>query len=207
MFMNESNKTHTHNKGEFFCTTCQGIRPYVYKQERGYFNVFNVPLLPLNCRAEYIECQVCGDSFKPAVLQQQSQSPTYVPEYYVAVVGTLLKMVGNASNPHTMLFIQRTFKKLTGQKLSQSQLDTIAQQIQAQDFMSYMQQVGYHLNEKGRAKVLAAAFFSMESNGQLNDPEQVLLNSINNSLNLPPDYVHQLTQRMTQLDTLHKDVA
>jgi hypothetical protein len=56
--------------GQFFCPREQGHRPYQHLQQRRWFTLFFIPLIPLGQPREWLVCQGCGTTYDPNVLQQ-----------------------------------------------------------------------------------------------------------------------------------------
>lgn len=54
--------------GEFYCPKCETLRPYKRKRRGRYLSLFFVPLIEVQKRGEYVECQVCGRAYTIAVL-------------------------------------------------------------------------------------------------------------------------------------------
>jgi hypothetical protein len=56
-------------EGQFFCPKCQAQRAYTHKKASRYFALYFVPLIPMGQLGEFVQCQTCGMTFKPDVLQ------------------------------------------------------------------------------------------------------------------------------------------
>ncbi len=54
--------------GNFYCPKCEVQRQYKHKKTVRYFTLFFVPLFPLGTLSEYVECSVCGRTYKPEIL-------------------------------------------------------------------------------------------------------------------------------------------
>jgi zinc-ribbon family len=54
--------------GNFYCPKCETQRPYKHKKIVRYFTLFFLPLFPLGTLSEYVECGVCGRTYKPEIL-------------------------------------------------------------------------------------------------------------------------------------------
>jgi rubredoxin len=54
--------------GNFYCPKCETQRLYKFKKITRYFTLFFIPLFPLGTVSQYIECSVCGRTYKPEVL-------------------------------------------------------------------------------------------------------------------------------------------
>ncbi len=66
--------------GNFYCTNCGVQRPYRYKKIARYFTLFFIPLFPLGTLSEYVECQVCGRTYKTDVLSAASTTSVPISE-------------------------------------------------------------------------------------------------------------------------------
>ncbi len=58
--------------GSFFCQKCETTRQYRHKKVVRYFSLFFVPLFPIGGLSEYIECSVCGRTYKPEALSMHT---------------------------------------------------------------------------------------------------------------------------------------
>jgi hypothetical protein len=63
-------KEKTMESGQFLCPCCRCLRPYKHKKISKYFTLYFIPLFETKNLGEYIECQVCGSTWKMEVLEQ-----------------------------------------------------------------------------------------------------------------------------------------
>ena len=68
-------KTSVEKKGFFHCPACGHDAGYQQKGIRRFFTLFFVPLIPLHKVSDYVECDRCGGTFKPDVLNWIDGSP------------------------------------------------------------------------------------------------------------------------------------
>ena len=54
--------------GNFYCPKCEAQRQYKHKKVVRYFTLFFIPLFPISTLSEYVECGVCGRTYKPEIL-------------------------------------------------------------------------------------------------------------------------------------------
>jgi hypothetical protein len=54
--------------GNFYCPKCETQRPYKFKKIVRYFTLFFIPLFPLGTISQYIECGLCGRTYKPEAI-------------------------------------------------------------------------------------------------------------------------------------------
>lgn len=63
-------KTIKTNKGQFLCPVCKSNSAYEVKQQRNYFSLFFIPLIPLSkAKQGQVVCLDCGTHMPTSVLQ------------------------------------------------------------------------------------------------------------------------------------------
>lgn len=63
-------KTIKTNKGQFLCPVCKSNSAYEVKQQRNYFSLFFIPLIPLSkAKQGQVVCLNCGTHMPTSVLQ------------------------------------------------------------------------------------------------------------------------------------------
>jgi predicted RNA-binding Zn-ribbon protein involved in translation (DUF1610 family) len=60
--------------GQFTCPNCHKLRAYKQKRISKYFALYFIPLFKTSDLGEYIECQTCGNKYKPGVLSYREPS-------------------------------------------------------------------------------------------------------------------------------------
>ncbi|GAB4509187.1 MAG: hypothetical protein OHK0046_03710 [Anaerolineae bacterium] len=68
-------RTKTVDEGEFHCPHCMKQRTYARKQIKNYFALYFIPIFPIGDGGEFIECQRCGRSYGPEVLNFKPSPP------------------------------------------------------------------------------------------------------------------------------------
>lgn len=67
-------------EGEFICPSCRAPRKYNKTKATRWFTLYFIPVIPLGTVGEFVQCQTCGVTFKPAVLDMkvslQAAQPT-----------------------------------------------------------------------------------------------------------------------------------
>lgn len=69
-----TSRVKTVDAGEFFCPNEQGNRHYQHLEQRRWFTLFFIPLIPLGGRGAWVRCDGCGATYDPSVLQQHPAS-------------------------------------------------------------------------------------------------------------------------------------
>ena len=68
-------KTKVIKSAEFVCPVCRAHSRYELKQQRNYFSLFFIPLIPLSkTQGQFVICQNCGTKMPDHVLQH-NQAP------------------------------------------------------------------------------------------------------------------------------------
>lgn len=62
------------SSGEFYCPRCERTTTYNRKRIAKYFTLYFVPLFQTDNLGEYVECQICGQTYKPEVLDYKPPS-------------------------------------------------------------------------------------------------------------------------------------
>ncbi len=61
--------------GQFDCPNCRTVRQYRHVRVDNYFALYFIPLFKVSTLAEYVQCQVCHNSYDPAILTSRIPSP------------------------------------------------------------------------------------------------------------------------------------
>src|SRR5690242_11887298 len=108
--------TTTAGKGEFHCPGCGATRRYEHKRVRRFFTLYFLPIIPLDLLGEYVECQECKDTYKPAVLTETpgAGKQAFEAEFHAAVkrVMVLMMMADGRVDEEEIETIRLVFGKL-----------------------------------------------------------------------------------------------
>ena len=67
-------KTKVIEKNQFACPVCRCYASYELKQQRNYFSLFFIPLIPLSKpKTAFVKCLNCGTQMPSNVLQHAQQ--------------------------------------------------------------------------------------------------------------------------------------
>ena len=69
-------KTKTIEKSQFLCPVCRTRSGYELKQQRNYFSLFFIPLIPLSKpNSAFVTCSNCGTAMPSTVLDHAQPEP------------------------------------------------------------------------------------------------------------------------------------
>ena len=67
-------KTKVLEKSQFLCPVCRTQSAYELRQQRHYFSLFFIPLIPLSkAKGEFVKCLDCGTEMPSTVLNHAQQ--------------------------------------------------------------------------------------------------------------------------------------
>lgn len=68
-------KTKIVEKSQFLCPVCRTQSAYELRQQRHYFSLFFIPLIPLSkAKGEFVKCLDCGTEMPSTVLNHAQQA-------------------------------------------------------------------------------------------------------------------------------------
>jgi tellurite resistance protein len=185
--------TYASDRGEFFCPSCGGRRPYEQKRVRRFLTLYFLPVVPLDRLGEYVECQHCKHTFKPAVLADDGArhgTPRFEAEFYAAVkrVMVLVMMADGRIDEEEIETIRLVYGKLASRDVPRSEVDAEVQAARAdgRGLRQYLSSVAANLNDPGKETVVRAAFFVAAADGRITDEESALLTELAAALEMSP---------------------
>ena len=195
--------TSTSRSGSFHCPQCNRERTYSHKNVRRFFTLFFIPLIPLDNLGEYIECQTCRSSFKPQVLSfnPKAQQKKFEAEFQIAVkrVLVLMALADGVVDEKEIEMVQEIYQKVTNTEIS---LDAVNSEIEVarndkRGVNQFLTKMAGTLNPGGKELVLQAAFFIAAADGEFQEEEVAMLESIGKALAMSPAHVNGVIQQIT----------
>lgn len=195
--------TKTTRSGRFHCPQCNRERGYNHKNVRRFFTLFFIPLIPLDNLGEYVECQICRTSFNPRVLSfnPKAQQKKFEAEFHIAVkrVLVLMALADGVVDDKEIEMVQSIYTKVTNVEIS---LDEVNAEIEVarndkRGVNQFLSKMAGTLNPSGKELVLQAAFFIAAADGEFQEEEIALLESIGKSLDMSPAHINGVLQQIT----------
>jgi len=186
--------TSTVASGTFYCPSCDESRSYVHKRVRRFFTLYFIPLIPLDTIGEYVECQHCRDTYKPAVLQLPPASArgAMEAEFHAAVkrVMVLMMLADGKIDDEEIETIRLVYGKLAKAEISKEdvQREVEASRADGRGLRPYLASVVGSLNDAGKELVVKAAFFVASADGHVSEEETTLLAELAAALEMSPTH-------------------
>jgi len=166
------------------------------------FSLFFVPVLPLGDLAEYVECQACGGTFKPEILnyEPQDEQRAFVAEYQRAILRVTVQMLlADGTLPEEAEpFIRHTYSNVSGTQLKHDAIAETISEIKSDQvgLNEILRNLSASLNDLGKESVMQAAFSVATADFQIAPSEIELLKEIGDALRMTPAHVEGVIQTL-----------
>lgn len=182
--------TYTHARGTFYCPGCdrEGVE-YKHQRTRRFVTLYYLPVIPLRSLGEYIECQVCQNTYQLGVLKAtQAEHRAFEAEFQLAIkrVMILMLLVDGVVADAELEVIRRIYLRLSTVDIP---VEALREEVEAArqdvgDVLVYLERVGPALNPRGKELVIKSAFLVAAADDQFQDKERQLLADIGKTLEL-----------------------
>ena len=204
IFFGTRGLTYSVNKGDFYCPSCQSLRPYKQQRVRRFFTLYFIPLIPLDIHGEYIECQQCGNTYDEEVLNfdPQAGEVEFEAEFHQAIKRMMVAMMiaDGTIEDSELEVIQNVYQKLTGIDLPQEVLGEEIRQtkVEGRDVTNTLAEIAGNLNDAGKEMVVKAAFLVAIADGEIQDEEKELISQIGHSLQMSSAHLQGVLHSMME---------
>jgi hypothetical protein len=165
-------------QGTFHCRKCGGDRQYRLRVGRRWFTLFFIPVIPLDKRGEFVQCQACKTRYVPDVLNQPTtgqMQQALSAGMHAAAIAMLL-----SGDPASLAARQRVITLVVGaggQGYDEAALDRDLQQARGIDALA-LEQVGSQLTAQAREWYLADVIRIGLADGPLTGSERAAVEAI-----------------------------
>ncbi len=179
-------------EGKFPCPVCEGTRRYEHIRGRNVFSIFFIPLLPLEEVSNYVECQNCGNSFHPGIIDEKSgTNDGEEPEYWRGARRIMVQIIRNyGAGGQAVNKVQEIYKEITSAELSEQEVrdEMLAVQNDERHVLDHIKKLSRGLNDPGKQRIIMAAFLMLSMYGELRHEEKVMMNQLGASLDVPSEF-------------------
>jgi len=160
--------TSTLTEGTFFCPHCRSQQTYRKQRVRRFFTLYFIPLFPMATLGEYVECGVCKNTYKDAVLDYDPEAERRrFQQRYAAMVRSLVAgMAARAGNtsPDGQALVRTLYKELVHADLVEPMTDTVPLDRLISDELPALAGV---LSDQGKESLVKAAHRAALLNGAM----------------------------------------
>lgn len=194
-------KTKTLSKGTFYCPDCQGDRDYKHQRVKLYSSAYFIPIFPIKTLGEYIECQTCKNTYKPAVLDYNPDDAggLFEAEFNAAMKKAMIHVLlaDGKLEESELEAIESTYHKLADQTLTRETLLNDIEQVKNSnnDLSETLTDLQGCLNEPSKKLVLTAAYLVALADLDFQDSEKQLLESIGKDLGMSAEEIDEVLNK------------
>lgn len=195
--------TSTSESGQFHCPQCNARRSYSHKNVRRFFTLFFIPLIPLDKLGDYVECNTCRTTFNTRVLSidPTAQQKRFDAEFQIAVkrVLVLMALADDVIDEKETEMIQSIYTKVTNTEITLNEVNAEIEVARndKRGVHQFLSKMAGSLNASGKELVMQAAFFIAAADGEFQQEEIALLESIGKSLQMTPAHINGVLQQIT----------
>ncbi len=195
--------TYSKGNGDFFCPECSSDRPYKHKRVRRFFNLYFIPIVPLDLVGEYVECQQCRGTYHLSVLEYDPESLAQgmQAEFHKAVkrVMVLMMLADGNVDPEEVRIVREVYGQLANVQLSEDEVNAEIEDAQSDSrgIEAYLADLAGNLNDTGKEIVLRGAFLVAAADGEFQEEEQQLMGSIGQALGMSSAHVNGVLSALT----------
>jgi len=198
--------TYSSGNGDFYCPDCQSTRQYGKKRVRRFFTLYFIPLIPLDLRGEYVECDQCRSTYDPAVLSLDlaADDSSFDAQYQHAIkrVMVLMCLADGVVDDDEVATIASVYGELAGRAMSEAEVREEIKKAAGdrKEVEDYVKEVVGSLNQPGKELVVRSAFLVAAADGEFQDEERELLTRIGKALEMSPKDFKVLLDSMMAAD-------
>lgn len=189
-------------QGVFHCPQCNAKVNYKWMHVRKWGHMYWIPLFPGEVLGEYVECQACMNTFKPAVLDYDPAAAqrAFEASYQSGIKRVMVRMMlaDGSIDPAEVQLLRGVFMKMTGRVLDQAELDAEIQAASSdrQDIADSLKDLAGALNDRGKAAVFKAAYLVAVADGIMQRSETELLVRVGNALGMSAEQIQGVFQEV-----------
>lgn len=191
-------------QGTFFCPSCGGDRYYAHRQQRRWFTLFFLPIVPTSVVGETYQCQTCHRTFDEWVLDTPTTSDLATRLQWamrLAVVQIVLD--GNPHEAPVRLAAVAAVKSTGSIAYSDTQLDGDLRAIDLTQLDQALGQLTMDFEPVGKETFLRSCGDVALATGLITPTNRATLEAIGRGLGLTPAHVHGVLSQIHERHTNH----
>jgi uncharacterized tellurite resistance protein B-like protein len=192
----------TTERGTFQCPAC-GVDSEFSRVVVGRIIRVFAMRVPAGAYGEYIECQTCLATFRPAALafNEGVDSARIAPEYERALLRVLALLVVSDGEIHNaeVAMVQRVYAAVTGEQLTRPRITAEAREVadQPMTVARYLADVVGYLNDRGKEQVLRGAALVSGADGRVHRSEAEMIRRLGAVLQLDDERIEDILRSFT----------
>lgn len=185
--------------GEFYCSNCKSRQTYALKSSRPQAPSWLGRIFGDGDKGRYVECQNCGATAVPAVLQVADS--TADADYLKGIRRVAIQMmaVDGEIADEEVAAIQEMYQQVTGHDLDDASIRREAERYSAEtvdELADWLTQLAQGMNEKGKELILKTAFWVVAADSQFDESEATFIYRVGGALGVSAADVRVMMDRL-----------
>lgn len=186
--------------GEFYCSKCKSRQSYHLMSSRPQAPGWFGRIFGDGDRGRYVECQNCGTTAVPAVLQVADSSAD--PDYLKGIRRVAVQMMavdGHIADDE-ITAIQEMYQQVTGHDLDDASIRREAERVSdhsIDELADFLSNLAFGMSDKGKELILKTAFWVVAADSEFDESEASLIYRVGGALGVSAADVRVMMDRLS----------
>ena len=185
--------------GEFYCSNCKSRQSYALKSSRPNVPGWLSRIFGDGDKGRYVECQNCGTTAVPAVLQVADSSAD--ADYLKGIRRVAIQMmaVDGHIDDAEVNAIQEMYQQVTGHDLDDASIRREAERVSEQsvdELADFLSKLAVGMNDRGKELILKTAFWVVGADSEFDESEATFIYRVGGALGVSAADVRVMMDRL-----------
>ncbi|MFO1066357.1 MAG: DUF533 domain-containing protein [Pirellulales bacterium] len=192
--------TSTLSSHQFHCPRCSSPRSGLLKQVRTFFTLYFIPIIPLNVRGRYIECDSCNGTFGEEILDYNPAQEVEKTNTQLLRIMVMSALADGVVDANERAEIEKQYMQIAGLPVTQSVLDDEIRMASASgaDLNSYVANIAPGFSAHGKGLIVRLAFLTMSASPELTAGHKLQLSNLATTLQIPAEQYKELIRHISE---------
>jgi uncharacterized tellurite resistance protein B-like protein len=186
--------------GEFYCSNCKSRQSYALKTSRPQAPSWLGRIFGDGEKGRYVECQNCGATAVPAVLQVADA--TADADYLKGIRRVAIQMmaVDGEIADEEVNAIQEMYQQVTGHDLDDASIRREAERYSegtVDELADWLTKLGQGMSDKGKELILKTAFWVVAADSEFDESEASFIYRVGGALGVSAADVRVMIDRLS----------
>lgn len=185
--------------GEFYCSRCNSRQAYALKTSRPRTSSWFARIFGDGDKDRFVECQACGATAVPAVLQVADSSAD--ADYLKGIRRVAIQMmaVDGSIDDAEITAIQEMYQQVTGHDLDDASIRREAERVSAgsvDELADFLSGIAGGMSDRGKELILKTAFWVVGADSAFDESEASFIYRVGGALGVSAADVRVLMDRL-----------
>lgn len=185
--------------GEFYCSNCKSRQSYALKTSRAKTPPWYARIFSEGDKGKYVECQNCGATAVPAVLQVADSAADADYLKGIRRVAVQMMAVDGEIADDEVTAIQEMYLQVTGHDLDDASIRREAERVSdasMDELADFLSELSQGMSAKGKELILKTAFWVIAADAEFDETEASFIYRVGGALGVSAADVRVLMDRL-----------